>query len=150
MTKLNNRGWGMGTFIAGIGVFAIALLVIVILVHNGAQILEPNHDVDSSLNPKYDETIYDYTKLENKVIKSANEYATDKYSESLDDDTLITVTLKKLQKENYLDNIYDLKNTNSKCSGYVSFYKKNNIFNFEPYINCKNYKTKGYEGKFDD
>lgn len=150
MTKLNNKGWGMGTFIIGIGVFAIALLVVVILVHNGAKVLEPKNKGNNDLNNEYDNIEYDYTELEDKVVEAADKYVVQKYGENFDEDTLITVTVKKLQKENFLDNIYDLKNNSKKCSGYVTFYKKNNKFYFEPYINCKNYQTKGYEERFDD
>lgn len=147
MTKLNNKGWGLGTFIVGIGVFAICLLIVVILVHNGAQVLEPNYNPNNELNSEYD---YNYSKLEDKVIIATKNYVNDKYNNIVDDDTLMTLTIKKLQKDNYLDTLYDLKNTNKKCSGYITFYKKDNQINYQPYINCKNYKTYGYEERYDD
>ncbi len=148
MTKINNKGWGLGALIAGIGVFALSLLVIAILVHNGAQVLEPTYNGNNDLDSEYNN--YDYTILENKVSDAADRYVSKKYSENIDEDTLITVTVKKLQKEDFLDNVYDLKDTYKKCSGYVTFYKKNNKYYYEPYINCKNYKTNGYNERFDD
>lgn len=148
MTKLNNRGWGLGALIAGIGVFALSLLIIAILVHNGAQVLEPSYNGNNDLNSEYNN--YDYTTLEDKVSYAADMYVSKKYNENVEEDTLVTVTLKKLQKEDFLDNIYDLKDTHKKCSGYVTFYKKNNKYYYEPYINCKNYKTNGYNERFDD
>ena len=148
MTKLNNRGWGLGALIAGIGVFALSLLIIAILVHNGAQVLEPTYNGNNDLNNEYNN--YDYTTLEDKVSYAADMYVSKKYNENVEEDTLVTVTLKKLQKEDFLDNIYDLKDTHKKCSGYVTFYKKNGKYNYEPYINCKNYKTNGYNERYDD
>lgn len=148
MTKLNNRGWGLGALIAGIGVFALALLIVAILVHNGAQVLEPDYNGNNDLNSEYNN--YDYTTLEDKVSYAADMYVSKKYSENIEEDTLVTVTLKKLQKEDFIDNIYDLKDTYKKCSGYVTFYKKNGKYNYEPYINCKNYKTNGYNERYDD
>ena len=55
MIKLNNRGWGLGSIIAGIGVFALALLIVVILVHNGVQELEPGYDYNSDLDNEYND-----------------------------------------------------------------------------------------------
>lgn len=156
MLELNNRGWGLGSIIAGIGVFALALLIVVVLVHNGVQELEPGYDQNSDLNGEYDEgnkeqQDYDYSALENKVINAAREYANQKYNDNFDEDTLVTVTLKKLEKENLLDSIYDLKDKRKKCSGYISFSKKNNKFDFQPFLKCgKNYETEGYEERFDD
>ena len=99
MLELNNRGWGLGSIIAGIGVFALALLIVVVLVHNGVQELEPGYDQNSDLNGEYDEgnkeqQDYDYSALENKVINAAREYANQKYNDNFDEDTLVTVTLK--------------------------------------------------------
>lgn len=148
MTKLNNRGWGLGALIAGIGVFALSLLIIAILVHNGAQVLEPTYNGNNDLKSEYNN--YDYTTLEDKVSYAADMYVSKKYSDNVEEDTLVTVTLKKLQKEDFIDNIYDLKDTHKKCSGYVTFYKKNGKYNYEPYINCKNYKTNGYNERYDD
>lgn len=157
MLKLNNRGWGLGSIIAGIGVFAIALLIVVILVHNGVKELEPNYDKNSDLDNEYNENNnshnqqYDYRALENKIVVAAKEYANQKYSDDFDEDTLVTVTVKKLQKENLLDSIYDLKDKRKNCSGYVSFSKKNSKFNFQPFLKCnQNYETDGYEERFDD
>lgn len=156
MIKLNNRGWGLGSIIAGIGVFALALLIVVILVHNGVQELEPGYDYNSDLDNEYndnnkDDKEYDYSDLENKIVSAAREYVNQKYNSDFDEDTLVTVTVKKLQSENLLDSIYDLKNTRKKCSGYVSFSKKNNQFNFQPFLKCdKNYTTTGYVERFDD
>lgn len=148
MTKINNKGWGLGALIAGIGVFALSLLVIAILVHNGAQVLEPTYNGNNDLNIEYNN--YDYTVLENQVSDAADRYVSKKYSENIDEDTLITVTVKKLQNEGFLDEINDLKDNYKNCSGYVSFYKKNNKYYYEPYINCKNYKTTGYNERYDD
>lgn len=148
MTKLNNRGWGLGALIAGIGVFALALLIVAILVHSGAQVLEPNYNVNEEIEDEYND--YNYTTLENEVSDAADIYVSEKYSENIEEGTLVTVTIKKLQKEDFLDNIYDLKDTHKKCSGYVTFYQKDNKYYYEPYINCKNYVTNGYNERFDD
>lgn len=148
MLKLNNRGWGLSSIIAGIGVFAVALLIVVVLVNNSIKELSPDYDKN---NEYIDEDKYDYSVLEDKIVLAAEGYANKKDSQDFDEDTLITVTIKKLQKENLLDPIYDLKNNNKKCSGYVTFSKKNNRFKFEPYLKCgNNYQTKGYERRFDD
>lgn len=154
MIKLNNRGWGLRVFILGLGIFAIALLIVVMLVHNKVQFLEPKHKWNEDLYNEYNKTPEkeneSYSTLENKVVAAARKYANDKYNVDFEDNTTITVTVKKLQKEKLLDSVKDLKNTNKKCSGYVTFYKKSNNFYFSPYINCKNYKTKGYEERLDD
>lgn len=137
--KLDNKGWGLGALIAGIGVFAIALLVVVIIVNNNLKEL--------GLVKTKPKEVYDYTVLEKKVEEAAVKY-TNKIN--IDNDTSLTITIKKLQNEKYLQDIYDLKNQNRKCSGYVIISKKNNKINYDPYLNCYNYKTFGYSSKFDN
>ena len=90
--KLNNKGWGLGTLIAGIGVFAIALLIVVIIVNNNLKELGL---INTSVNDKK----YDYSIIEKKVENSAVEYIK---KNNIDNDITLTLSIKKLQKENYL------------------------------------------------
>ena len=138
--KLNNKGWGLGALIAGVGVFAIALLIVVIIVNKNLREL-------GLVNSNSDDKKYDYTVLEKKVEDSAVKYINKK---GIENDTTVTLTIKKLEQEKYLDNIYDLKDKNKKCSGYVIITKKNNNLSYVSYINCYNYKTTGYDSKFDN
>jgi len=136
--KLNNKGWGLGSLIAGVGVFAIALLIVVIIVNKNLKEL-------GLINVNTNDKKYDYTILEKKVEDSAIKYISDK---NIENDTTLTLTIKKLQKEDYLKDMKELKN--KKCSGYVVISKKNNNLNYDSYINCNNYKTIGYSSKFDN
>lgn len=136
--KLNNKGWGLGTLIAGIGVFAIALLIVVIIVNNNLKELGL---INTSVNDKK----YNYSIIEKKVENSAVEYIK---KNNIDNDITLTLSIKKLQKENYLKDSKELKN--KKCSGYVIISKKNNNTNYKAYLNCFNYKTIGYDNKYDN
>lgn len=136
--KLNNKGWGLGALIAGIGVFAIALLIVVIIVNKNLKEL-------GLMNTNTNDKKYDYTILEKKVEDSAIKYINKK---NIENDTTLAVTIKKLEQEKYLKDIKDLKN--KKCSGYVIITKKNNSLSYASYINCDNYKTLGYDKRFDN
>ena len=136
--KLNNKGWGLGTLIAGVGVFAIALLIVVIIVNKNLKEL-------GLMNDNINDKKYDYTILEKKVEDSAIKYIDKK---NIEEDTTLTITIKKLEQEKYLKEIKELKS--KKCSGYVVVTNKNNDLNYDSYLKCNNYITLGYDKRFDN
>ena len=136
--KLNNKGWGLGTLIAGVGVFAIALLIVVIIVNKNLKEL-------GLMNDNINDKKYDYTILEKKVEDSAIKYIDKK---NIEEDTTLTITIKKLEQEKYLKEMKELKS--KKCSGYVVVTNKNNDLNYDSYLKCNNYITLGYDKRFDN
>ena len=78
------------------------------------------------------------------------EYNNDIYGASLQEEDNLTVTVKSLVRDNYLEPITDIKDESITCSGYVTFIKKGVNVTYSPYLKCgTKYTTKGYLERLD-
>ena len=83
-----------------------------------------------------------YRVLEEKIIDSAKDYAY--YHVFFDpEDSEVTVTSEELIELGFLDN---LEVNDDVCTGYVVI-KNENVKEYEGYITCGKYTTKGYQEK---
>ena len=82
-----------------------------------------------------------YKELENKMEETTLKYIIENYT---DEETLLISKATLMEKEK-MSEIYDLKNKNLICNGYV---EASNIFTniqVKAYISCQNYVTKNYD-----
>lgn len=137
----NNHGWGLSTMILFCAVLALCLLFSIITYKTN---IEGNISKDNeSAEETYEKT---YIGLEEDIALSAKEY----FKENESDEKI--VTLKELIKKENINQIYDLKNSITQCSGYVIRSIDSNLKEtFDSYLKCgKNYETAGYLENLDE
>ena len=80
-----------------------------------------------------------YTKLESSLKEAAESYV-GMYTNLLSSNNI------KITNQEMIDKKFSkvLKTKNDKCDGYVVITKSMSIYDYKPYIKCKNYTTKGY------
>jgi uncharacterized protein YxeA len=80
-----------------------------------------------------------YTKLESDLKESAESYV-GMYTNLLSSNNI------KITNQEMIDKKFskELKTKNDKCDGYVVITKSMEMYDYKPYIKCKNYTTKGY------
>lgn len=157
--KLNNRGWGLQELLVGIGILLFCLLLIVSLINRNFRRLSESMGNNSTNNsteqkrPVQNEEKEEYTSykdIETAMKKAAREYNAAIYGEDLQEDDNITVTLKSLIRDNYIEPVHDIKDSKVTCSGYVTFIKERNKVTYSPYLKCgSRYTTKGYLERLD-
>ena len=93
---------------------------------------------------------YTFEKLENRMLKIAQEMYKDDESElpSQDKDTK-TITLKKMISDGKIDDVSKLfKRDDLKCNGTVTITNNNGYYNYSPYLSCgSEYETKYLKDK---
>lgn len=82
----------------------------------------------------------DYKALEQKLVTAEKKYVDAKFLYPTDNQEL-KVTAETLKENGYLDS---LEINGENCDGYATIKKKNAVFEYNGYISCKNYKSKGY------
>ena len=51
-----------------------------------------------------------------------------------------------LKENGYLDEIKDIKDKDTECTGYVEFVQDGGVITYTPYLKCgSNYETEGYD-----
>ena len=126
--KLNNEGWGLSVLLAFIGVFFVAILLVSYISNKYG--LGPN----DTTNPINNSLLETYKGYETEVKSAAIRYQEEHYSNIQNDDSFY-VNITKLDISNKILN---------SCTGYAKFGRSNNIYYYEPYLSCGNYKTSGY------
>lgn len=156
--KLDNRGWGLQELLVGIGILLFCLLLIVSLINRNFKRLSESmgNNKNSSTEQKRPvqneekEEYNSYKDIETAMKKAAREYNTAIYGDELQEDDNITVTLKSLVRDNYIEPVHDIKDSKIICSGYVTFIKERNKVTYSPYLKCgSRYTTKGYLERLD-
>lgn len=156
--KLDNRGWGLQELLVGIGILLFFLLLMVSLINQNFRRLSESLGNNNTNNPteqkrpiQDEENEYtSYQDIETAMKKAAREYNTAIYGEDLQEGDNITVTLKSLIRDQYMERIYDIKDSKVTCSGYVTFIKERNKVTYSPYLKCgSRYITKGYLERLD-
>lgn len=127
MRKLDNKGFGIGTFVVFIAIFFIAILMIAYLVNYYGIGVEEMNSGGSNTN------VARYQKFEAEVRNAAISYMDANYSNVAVGDVLIV----DMDRLNVDDEI--LKD----CTGYVKI-ENNGYFTYHPYLKCGSYQTSGY------
>lgn len=112
--------------VIGVGVFIIILLIILLI---------------SACSGKRN---YSYEELEEKIVKLAKDYY-EKNEDKLpkNNGEVVSTSIQTFVNEGKLDNISDIVENNSVCTGEVNVYNNNGYYLYIPYLNCgKDYVTK--------
>ena len=150
--KLNNRGWGLQAMMIGVLVLMIALIITAVLINKVfGDIIEPINKPNyiENSDAKEESTYKTYQEMENEIITAAKKYQKKYYSDILDGEK-ITVTVKNLQAEYFIDELTDIKNEKTICTGYATFLNDDDKISYKAYIKCGNsYETIGYQSYYD-
>lgn len=143
---MDNKGWGLREMIGLCAILIGALLIVVILVvTNFFGLLEPKN-----INGSQIDQTRTYNSMELQIIDASKKYIKKLDSNEPLDDYPLYISVKFLQDEKLLDNLYDIKDDGIECSGYIKISKMED-FRYEPYMKCgKNYTTLEYNSKFDE
>ena len=175
---MNNKGWGLQEMLISLLVLATALIISVILInHNFKKLnktLNQNKPVDNNAvmsgvdqdsnkeeqkpeekppksTPPEKKDYSTYQEIETDIIEAVKKYQANIYGAELLEGDKISVTITALVRENYLNEITDIKDKKTKCSGYATFIKENNNIDYKAYLKCgNNYQTEGYLSRLDD
>ncbi len=153
--KLNNRGWGLQELLVGLGVLFFCLLLIVSLINRnfkqlGDTLNRENSQTTNQRPVTEEKEFQSYKDIEASLTKAAREYNEDIYGDDLQEGDNITVTVRSLIREQYLEKIVDLEDEDITCSGYVTFSKRGNHVSYSPYLKCgSHYQTNGYLERLD-
>lgn len=135
---MNNKGWGMSTFIGFLVVFGIFLLIVTMLYNKNFSHM---NDTETGVVEESDENLEndsEYINLENLLKESAKEYITGK---KLVDKYGTIITVDEIKKAGYLDDFTDSRSGNA-CHGYA-IYNEDDI---ESFIRCgDDYQTPDYD-----
>lgn len=155
--KLNKNGWGFLEFFFFLIVFVVCLFVAfeglkkLGLMDSNYQFINKNTTNSSNTDNKdknEEKPIVSYPSLEEKLVESAKKYIAEYYDNQLGLDTL-NIRASQLKNSGHLDKLEDSKERS--CSGYVSVYVDvDGSTIYKPFLNCKEYKTPGYEERKDD
>lgn len=148
MLRLNNKGWGLPTMLASLGVLLGALFVVVIMSNRFSHLLGtttksnsyetnnrvveplPNEEVKPSNNKK------DFSEYEQLITMAAKEYKSI-YYENINDEVKFYININNLDINEEIINL---------CSGYVKITNESEI----PFIKCGDYQTEGYLKELDN
>ena len=171
---MNNKGWGLSEMLFCLCILAIAFSVAIIMINRnindfneniGGNNKEENEKLPDKENSK--EEIKDnendenkeqpvvqqyktYKEIETAMITAAQQYQEKIYGETLLEGDKISVTVKSLVNNSYLNKITDPNDEKIECSGYVTFIKENSKINYDAYLKCGDkYTTEGYLERLD-
>jgi len=132
------NGWGLSTMIIFCSIIGVCLIFSIVMYKVNVE-----NEIENSEDENYNIVHKTYLGLEEDVALLSKEYF-----ESNDKDI---VTINKLIKKGYMENVYDLKDSSIKCSGYVKRDIINEKYSYQTYLKCgDNYETTGYLNKLDD
>lgn len=156
MFSLNEHGWGLGTLIAFIFVFLLAILLISVNAYkmgltsgniSNLPISRPgdnsnfSNGVSDGSDNSSGEVNSNFLELESKLRAAAIMYKDTYYSTLVDGDS-VYVTNKQLTSVGFLNNE---KFNSGECSGYVKIRNNSGNFEYIPYLRCgSKYETSGF------
>ncbi len=153
--KLDNRGWGFSTFIAFIGVFILAIILITIgaiRMGIGSKDAPPSNIPITTVSPTptspsspeedYQAQISEYRdQVEEVAVMVVEEYG-DNW-----DGQQLTYTVSDFIEANYLNKLEIAGNL---CTGYVVVSKTDSKINYQVYLQWGSlYTTDGYQAELD-
>lgn len=81
-----------------------------------------------------------YKLLEEKLVEAEKKYADAKFLYPQNGE-IVKITAHEMIENGFLD---ALKYEGETCDGYVTLQKNGTTYQYKGYVNCSNYKTKGY------
>lgn len=149
--KLNNRGWGLSTFLVYLTIFIVFIGVVTILaIHNANKFKDADrNDQNTSSEVSKEESKEESNKIEKKsdfkqiekdLEKAAYQYQQE-YLVNMQNGEIKYVTASKLEELKLLDN---LTNGDYLCTGYAKITSNNGKIDIMPFINCGEYISEGY------
>lgn len=81
-----------------------------------------------------------YKELENKLIEAEKKYVDAKFLYPTTNEP-VKITAKEMIENGFMNHLNLEEET---CDGYAVVIKNGTVFEYKGYVNCKNYKTKGY------
>lgn len=156
LRKLDNRGWGFSTFVAFIGVFVLAIILIVIGASKMGIGSKNSLPIDvpvtipsptpssppASSEDNYQEQLSEYS----DQIKEVAAMVVEDYENNWDGQQLV-YTVSDFIQANYLNK---LEIDGNICSGYVIVSRVDSKLNYQVYLHCGSlYTTDGYQVDFD-
>ena len=138
---MNQEGWGLKDVILFLVIILLAIVIAMFIYNRTFNNLFAGID-----NKAPKET---YSDIEQNIAHNARTYTDNYYSKALENGDSGVVTVRAMQQVRLLQSVKDIK-TKKNCSGYVLFAKTNGVTNYEPYLKCSNYQTKGYKSSLDE
>lgn len=142
---MNQRGFGRLEVIGFLAVVALSLTIVWILVRQLEEakpfvqnaIPSASRDsIESVISNEFD--VDTYLELEEKIALKSIEYF-----DANQNDDVQTVTIAKLVQNDYIPQVYSLKNHDVICTGYVEYHRHNNAA--KTYLKCDlEYQTPEY------
>lgn len=140
---MNEKGFGLKEFIIMFAVVFVAMLIIMSLFRNISSKTETEPQEKQDEEEREDVT---YKDLEQELKLAAERYQNDNYSGSIENPEVWTLSYSMLKENGYLDEIKDIKDKDTECTGYVKFVQDGGVITYTPYLKCgSNYETKGYD-----
>lgn len=139
----NQGGWGFKNVFAIIAVLAAAILIAMITYNRSFSELFGAIDEDADN--------ITYQTLENRLIRAAKTYTDNYYYKPLEEGDEDYVSVNTLIDNGVMNELEDVEDKNTTCTGYVHFYKEEGTATYEPYLKCgDNYKTPNYSSAYDE
>ena len=136
MFKLNNRGWGLGTMIAFVCVFLLAIILITVisLKYGFTNKTNSTRQQENSRNNTTPVDTAKYQKYEQEIRQKADIYYKNNSNSSVESPIYINIQALDIKQE--------IKN---QCTGYaeITVNEQNQYYN--AYIKCTAYETVGYD-----
>lgn len=140
---MNEKGFGLKEFIIMFAVVFVAMLIIMSLFRNISSKTKTEPQEKQDEEEREDVT---YKDLEQELKLAAERYQNDNYSGSIENPEVWTLSYSMLKENGYLDEIKDIKDKDTECTGYVKFVQDGGVITYTPYLKCgSNYETKGYD-----
>ena len=134
---MNEKGFGVKEFIIMFAVVFVAMLIIMSLSRSISS--------KSDTEPQEKKEEVTYKDLEQELKKAAERYQNDNYSSNIEDVEVWTLSYSMLKENEYIDEIKDIRDKDTECTGYVKFVQDGGIITYTPYLKCgANYETEGY------
>lgn len=135
---MNEKGFGSKEFIIVIAVIFVSMLIIMSLFRSITSMADSNTKIDKQEEITYQD-------LEKELKEAAERYQNDNYTGNIEDKDVWTLSYSMLKENGYIDEIRDIKDKSTECTGYVEFIQDGGLITYTPYLKCgSNYKTSNY------
>lgn len=141
MKKLNNEGWGIGTFFAFI--ILIFFFILIVIIQSGKLGIIGKHNLLVSDQVTVGPTLEEQR---NNIIEATSRYIDDANIIFSDTRDIRIVLFSTLISQGYVNNVIV---NNENCTGYVIVTNTSTErIKYEPYFKCQTYTTPKYDDNF--
>ena len=136
---MDHKGFTLNELLLYLGVIGFALILSTVLFQENFKRLEDTMKPNESFRQ---DVTYTYEDMEEDLMAAATKYMMQKY-QSNNMPNAEKIEMETLNNAGLFIKIYDPRDLNQKCDGYVQFEKKDRAYSYNPYIKRgKNYETK--------